>query len=289
VKLETAAKLGRVSNLPTVWTNVLAGVVLAGGDPGFVPLVSLLVAMSAFYVGGMFLNDFHDRHIDALERPERPIPSGEVGAEEVGRHGGRLLAWGVVLVAAVSALAGGGLWPVLTATGLAGCIVAYDRHHKRNRLSPVLMGLCRVAVYLTAGLCFTRHPDPMLWVGAVGLFAYLIGLTYAAKSENLARLANTWPLALLALPFVFGFFELGGFDFAFFIYLGFGTWVFRALRFLLPKRGRPLIPKAVVSLIAGISLLDAFSIAAMGRPGLALLALLGFGATLLLQRRIAGT
>ena len=30
MKLETALRLGRVSNLPTVWTNPLAGAVLAG-------------------------------------------------------------------------------------------------------------------------------------------------------------------------------------------------------------------------------------------------------------------
>ncbi len=30
--LATLLRLGRVSNLPTVWTNVLAGAVLAGGD-----------------------------------------------------------------------------------------------------------------------------------------------------------------------------------------------------------------------------------------------------------------
>ena len=31
-RLSDLAYLGRVSNLPTVWTNVLAGVVLAGGE-----------------------------------------------------------------------------------------------------------------------------------------------------------------------------------------------------------------------------------------------------------------
>ncbi len=30
----TALKLGRVSNLPTVWSNVIAATALAGGAPG---------------------------------------------------------------------------------------------------------------------------------------------------------------------------------------------------------------------------------------------------------------
>ncbi|MBF0375745.1 MAG: UbiA family prenyltransferase, partial [Alphaproteobacteria bacterium] len=78
-----ALRLGRVSNLPTVWTNVLAGATLAGGLPDGAGLFALLVAATLLYVGGMFLNDAFDRHVDALTRPERPIPSGEVPAAAV--------------------------------------------------------------------------------------------------------------------------------------------------------------------------------------------------------------
>ena len=69
--LRTLLRLGRVSNLPTVWTNVLAASVLAGGDlqPGKIVLV--VRAMTTFYVGGMYLNDYFDRCIDARERPGR--------------------------------------------------------------------------------------------------------------------------------------------------------------------------------------------------------------------------
>jgi hypothetical protein len=54
----TLLRLGRVSNLPTVWTNVLAGAVLSGGDWRNWRLGLMLVAMSSFYVGGMYLNDY---------------------------------------------------------------------------------------------------------------------------------------------------------------------------------------------------------------------------------------
>jgi len=50
-----------------------------------------------------------------------------------------------------------------------------------------------------------------------------------------------------------------------------------------------LIRRIVVSLIAGISLLDALLIAASGSVSLAVLALAGFGLTLGLQRYISGT
>ena len=58
-----------MSNLPTVWTNVLAATVLAGGAWQNTRTAIVLVAMSLFYVGGMYLNDYFDRAIDARERP----------------------------------------------------------------------------------------------------------------------------------------------------------------------------------------------------------------------------
>ena len=41
-------RLGRVSNLPTVWTNVIAGALLAGAPPSLRVLVPLALALSAF-------------------------------------------------------------------------------------------------------------------------------------------------------------------------------------------------------------------------------------------------
>ena len=39
--------------------------------------------MTAFYVGGMYLNDYFDRAIDARDRPGRPIDAGEIRAGSV--------------------------------------------------------------------------------------------------------------------------------------------------------------------------------------------------------------
>src|SRR5574339_414061 len=96
-------RLGRVSNLPTVWTNVLAGVSVARE-----PLAFLALALSLFYIGGMYLNDAFDREIDARERPERPIPSGQVKATTVFAVGYGLLAAGLAALATEAAWAGQG-------------------------------------------------------------------------------------------------------------------------------------------------------------------------------------
>jgi 4-hydroxybenzoate polyprenyltransferase len=57
----------------------------------------------------------------------------------------------------------------------------------------------------------------------------------------------------------------------------------------LRRRKKGDIPRAVVSLIAGISLLDALLVAGSGSFALAGVALAGFGVTLFFQRYISGT
>lgn len=282
MKLRTALRLGRVSNLPTVWSNTLAGAVLAGAS-GFGPQFAvMLLAFSLFYTGGMFLNDAFDAEFDAAQRPERPIPSGEVSGREVFGTGYGMMAGGIALLAWI------GVAPALAGLTLAAAITYYDWNHKGNVLSPVVMGICRVLVVVGAGLGTTLAPPDALWIGAALMLCYLIGLTYIAKQENLGKVENLWPLAFLAAPVAYGAWlalsqpVVGGF------WLLFSGWMLVALWFL-RRRRKGDIPRAVVSLIAGISLLDALLIAGTGSVALAFLALAGFGVTLFFQRYIAGT
>src|ERR1035438_6002811 len=85
-QFRTLLVLGRVSNLPTVWSNCLAGWWLSGGG-NFWKLPLLLLGMSALYTGGMFLNDAFDADFDQQRRAARPIPSGKVSAETVWHFG----------------------------------------------------------------------------------------------------------------------------------------------------------------------------------------------------------
>src|SRR5262249_19732968 len=117
-------RLGRVSNLPTVWTNTLCGVTLSNADLDAVTTAALASTMSLFYVGGMFLNDAFDREIDAKERPERPIPAGHIGATEV-----FLVGFGLLFAAIVLLATGFGGMPAIFGLALAFNIVLYDRWH----------------------------------------------------------------------------------------------------------------------------------------------------------------
>lgn len=285
-----ALRLGRVSNLPTVWTNTLAAAVLAGAADFGAGFAIMLLAFSLFYVGGMFLNDAFDAAIDARERPERPIPSGAIGRGEVFGYGCAMLALGVALLAWVGFgfEPRTGPWPALGGLALAGAITFYNAFHKNNPLSPVVMGLCRVLVYVAAALCYATSLPAALWAGCAVMLCYLIGLTYIAKQENLERVENLWPLLFLAAPIVYGVWLFAGQWLVAVFWLLFVAWLLVALWFL-RRRAKGDIPRAVISLIAGISLLDALLIAASGAIGLAGLALAGFALTLAFQRFIAGT
>jgi hypothetical protein len=290
VNARVALRLGRVSNLPTVWTNTLAGVVLAGGDADDARVPWLVLALSLCYVAGMFLNDAFDRNFDARHRPERPIPSGEVTAAGVFGAGFAMLASGVALLTWIGyGFPGGTAWRSACAgVALGTTIVFYDWRHKENPLSPFVMGLCRVLVYVTAAYAVAVAPAPRVFALALLLLCYLIGLTYVAKQEHLGRVANLWPVAFLAAPLLWGLGESVTDATAAGVELLFVLWVLYSLSFL--RRRRPGdVPRAVGALLAGICLWDALVLAAAGRPSVAALALAFFGLTLLLQRYVAPT
>lgn len=287
--LKTALELGRVSNLPTVWTNTLAGLALSGSTAMDWRLPVVLLSMTIAYTGGMFLNDAFDAAIDSEQRPERPIPSGKVSVASVYRAGFAMLGVSVLLIALCALNADGGGWKAVgSAIALCALITLYNAWHKGNTLGPVIMGSCRMLVYLTAGLTMTSQPDDMLYLGASLALCYLIGLTYTAKQENPGVVKNLWPLLFLLSPVLFALSTLSGQTLVLIPLLILSFWLVVAMRYL-TRRQAGDIPRAVVSMIAGISLMDAVFIAYTGNIAWMLLAIAGFLLTLSLQKWIAGT
>lgn len=290
MRLPVWLELGRVSNLPTVWSNVLAATALAGASPGPSWLCQALLFFSLFYVAGMYLNDAFDRRIDARERPSRPIPSGRVSAKAVFIAGLSTLGASVLGVVWLSVWRHGpGVYDALfSALLLAAAIVFYDLYHKNNPLSPFFMGLCRVLVYVTTALAVSGAIGVHVWLGAGALLCHLIGLTYAAKQENLRQLKGVWPLFVLVVPVAYGI-ALGFERPIVWGFVGlFALWLVYSVRFLLSPQGRS-IPAAVVRLIAGIALLDAVLLSSTGATLLALLAVAFCALTRVLQRVVPGT
>jgi len=276
--------LARISNSPTVVSNTLAGAAVAGAlwPDGKMGLIA--IAMVLFYTAGMYLNDLMDYAIDFRERPERPLPAGIVSRSAAGAVALALFGCGSLLLWSVGPL------PFLSGLVLIVLIICYDRWHKSNPLSPLLMALCRLMVYITAFLAFSVQSFSSLLIPGSLLVLYVIGLTYIAKTENKPSITNVSIVATLFLPTVyFTARQLQQMKWVTLpLILFFTIWVAYSVSFAFrsPKRQ---VGRAVGQLIAGISLLDALVLTASGSRLGTLLALLSFALTLYLQRYVRGT
>jgi 4-hydroxybenzoate polyprenyltransferase len=150
---------------------------------------ALPAASVAFYWAGMALNDYADRDLDAVERPERPIPSGRV------RPGQALgLATGLTVAGLGLAAAAGGRRAMPTAFALAGVVWAYDLVLKHGPLGPVAMGAARgLDVLLGAG----GSPRAAVLPAAV-MAVHTTGVTALSRGEVHGAKPATAVLATMA-------------------------------------------------------------------------------------------
>lgn len=166
--------LTRPANVVTALADVLAGAAAAGTASG---LPGLLAATAALYAGGVVLNDVFDASTDALERPERPIPSGRASRAAAAWLGGGLLVLGV-LAASGSSVASGAM-----AATVAAAVLLYDAAAKRSALAgPVAMGLCR-GLNLLLGVSAAPPVLAALWPLAFVPIAYIAAITTVSRGE----------------------------------------------------------------------------------------------------------
>lgn len=253
--LRTFLVLGRVSNLPTVWSNCLAGWYLGGQGRAF-ELPYLFAGTTFLYLGGMFLNDAYDADFDKTYRKERPIPSGAISEEAVWRWGIILLILGMCTLFYLGAATG--------ALGLllASLILLYDAIHKAVAFAPALVASCRFVLYLLAASASTSGVDGWaVWAG-LALALYVAGLSFAARSESRpGPLGHAWIL-LLAAPVVLamlmnaGAYRQQAFVWATVLVL----WLIRCLRTVFQESERN-IGRTVSGLLAGIVLVDWLAVA----------------------------
>lgn len=97
--LADVAELVRAPAALSVPGDVVAGAAAAGALSPRTP--ALAGASVLLYWAGMAANDWADRELDAVERPERPIPSGRVTPSAALGLAAGLTAAGVGLAAAV--------------------------------------------------------------------------------------------------------------------------------------------------------------------------------------------
>ncbi|GAM10007.1 digeranylgeranylglyceryl phosphate synthase [Geobacter sp. OR-1] len=186
--------LCRISNLPSIWTNVLCAFMLANGQFAPEPYIVLGVSLSCFYLAGMCLNDICDAGYDRVYRPSRPIPSGRVSMAGAVALSAALLATGFLLLAFLPYRQG-----LFAALLLLAAIIWYDLHHKKNPLSVLLMASCRFLVFAVTALATTGTFPPQV-ISAGGIqFIYVIGISLVARHEYSRKEPFTWPVIPLML------------------------------------------------------------------------------------------
>lgn len=282
-------QLARISNLPTVWTNVTAAWLLAGGQFQDLRLLWIILGGSLLYTGGMILNDAADIKFDREHRRERPIPSGQVSPR---------MAWGVGL-----GMLGGGLFiacltgaHVLTALALVAAILFYDLYHKPWAGSVLVMGACRALLYMTAAsvVAVPSPPNYSVLSHALALGSYVVGITLAARLEHkqkgvLPVVSSLVAFMLLSQPGILCVARVaigGGDERQYVILIVFMLWVLHALNIL--RKGGPNIGRAVGLLLAGIAVVDSLAVSMVSLP-LAVIFVLTAPLLRLWQRWVAAT
>lgn len=278
----TLLVLARASNLPTVWSNCLAGWILGGA--GYLSSLFLLcLAATCLYVGGMYLNDAFDESFDQQHRPERPIPAGAITLGEVWGFGLGWLVLGVVLMFFFGWSTG------ILSLFLLFFILLYDWIHKAIAFSPILMAACRFFLFLAASSTGLQGVTGLAVWSAFALAFYIVGLTYVAKSESTRGTLKYWPCLLLAAPlFLAWLVNQGEFKTrSLLLSTILAVWVLRNLRFTYWSADKN-IGRTVSGLLAGIVLVDLLALSG-GTPLTGFLFLLLFAGALVFQRFIPAT
>lgn len=180
--------LCRISNLPTVWTNVLAAVVLSNTPFSWSNYLILCASLSLFYSGGMCLNDLCDIEVDRVHKPFRPIPSGRLSIREA--------TWFTVAIfgLALSLLF---LTPYQKAL-YAGIlllliILIYDHIHKKHPLTVVLIALCRLIVFIISAIAVSGTVGSGAFIAGFAQFVYILVLSLASRYESSIKRKFSFP------------------------------------------------------------------------------------------------
>ncbi len=270
----------RLSNAPTVASNVLAGIAvgmlfrLSGMATPWDTALMLIAGTLLVYVAGMVLNDACDADTDSSERPGRPIPSGRVS------RGGALLVGLVFLAAGTALLAWVGQGTMVYALVLGASVLVYDTLHRVVPMSWLLLALCRALVVVIAARAISPGTEwPLLaWV-AGSLFAYVGALSIAARDEvrglrQVSRAAARLVPLLTLLPVGVFFFDIPR-DHTTAGVIAVGVLLLVAMPAAViatrqAVRGRGGVPHAVGGWIGTIPLMDAAVCFILGRPWLGL-------------------
>src|SRR5687768_7617173 len=172
----------RPANIVTAVADILAGIAISGFflqfPQGYSGIAWLILSTIGLYGGGVVMNDVFDAKLDAIERPERPIPKGIISKT-------------LAAVFAIALLIAGIISAFLLSNTVSGCIalaiaiaaVIYDKLGKHHSfLGPINMGICR-GLNLLLGISII--PQSLLQYWYVGLIpvVYIAAITMISRGE----------------------------------------------------------------------------------------------------------
>ena len=179
--LQAYLQLMRPANIVTAWADILLGAAAAGLSMGtdfdLNVLGWLIIATTGLYGGGVVFNDVCDADLDAVERPERPIPSGRVSLESAAALGTILLMMGILAAGMVSTFS------EIIAMAIAACVLIYDKWGKHQTfLGPLNMGICRGG-NLLLGVSAVSAAISDRWYLALIPVIYIAAITAMSQGE----------------------------------------------------------------------------------------------------------
>ncbi len=170
-------QLTRPANIVTAIADILAGMAIAQFSFGNSLAYWLILSTVGLYGGGVVLNDVFDAKLDAIERPERPIPSGKVSLRSAAWLGILLLLSGTIFAGLFSFLS------AEIALSVALLAVIYDRFAKHSAIfGPLTMGLCRGGNLLLGMSAVSTSIPQWGWVALVPI-AYIGAITLISQDE----------------------------------------------------------------------------------------------------------
>lgn len=298
-KLSAILATGRISNLPTVWCNVLVAFLLVqltqtNSDLPITLLLASCLAASCLYVGGCFLGDAVDVEFDAEHKPTRPIPMGILSRSSIFSYASTLIGMGITLPTAYLKISTGS-WScsaLLFSVLLTAAIVIYSLWHKRSPwIGLPFIGSCRFFLVLfgayvaSSALNNTAISMESAWIFASCIGIYTICFASVASSESspnpitwrkgLMAIMLTLPVATIVVTYQSGVSITSPILVAVLVYL---LWMITAFRKINTNKGQ-----FVSMSLAGFCLLDATFAAQFGWQWLITCFVL-FGLSLLLQK-----
>lgn len=175
-------QLMRPANLVTAVADILAGLSLAkfifSTDTLSIQTIILLsISTVGLYGGGVVFNDVFDAELDAIERPERAIPSGKVSKQNAIILGVLLLAIGIFCASIISSES------MIIAFSVAVLALVYDKFGKHNTfLGPINMGLCRGGNLLLGMSVMISSLQEFWWIGIIPVL-YIAAITMISRGE----------------------------------------------------------------------------------------------------------